>query len=87
MPDDLNDRLKELIISTLRLKDTTPADIADDAPMIGGGLELDSIDALEVVVAIEKAYGVKIDSSEDSKRALGSVNELAAFIREKAAKS
>lgn len=86
MSDDLNSRLKELIIATLRLKNTSPGDIADDAPMIGGGLELDSLDALEVVVAIEKAYGVKIDSSEDSKRALGSVNALAAFVRERSPK-
>ena len=83
MSDDLNISLKELIIATLRLKDTAPGDIADEAPMIGGGLELDSLDALEVVVAIEKAYGVKIDTSEDSKRALGSVDALAAFVREK----
>lgn len=87
MPEDLNLSLKKLIIATLRLKDTQPGDIADDAPMIGGGLELDSLDALEVVVAIEKAYGVKIESSEDSKRALGSVNELAALVREKSSKA
>ena len=86
MSDDLNIRLKKLIIETLRLKDTRPEDIPDDAPMIGGGLELDSLDALEVVVVVEKTFGVKIDSSEDSKRALASVNELAAFVREKSDK-
>jgi acyl carrier protein len=86
MSDDLNLRLKKLIIETLRLKDTRPEDIADDAPMLGGGLELDSLDALEVVVVVEKTFGVKIDSSEDSKRALSSVNELAAFVREKSDK-
>lgn len=86
MSEDLNLRLKKLIIETLRLKDTRPEDIADDAPMIGGGLELDSLDALEVVVVIEKTFGVKIDSSEDSKRALASINELAAFVREKSDK-
>lgn len=81
MADSLNHDIKTLIIETLRLKGTTPSDIDDDAPMIGGGLELDSLDALEVVVAIERAYGVKIDTSEDSKKALESVNALAAFIR------
>ena len=81
MADSLNQDIKTLIIETLRLKGTPPADIDDAAPMIGGGLELDSLDALEVVVAIERAYGVKIDTSEDSKRALESVNALAAFIR------
>ncbi len=81
MADSLTHEIKTLIIETLRLKDTSPADIDDAAPMIGGGLELDSLDALEVVVAIERNYGVKIDTSEDSKKALESVNALAAFIR------
>lgn len=81
MSDSLNHDIKKLIIDTLRLKGVTPADIDDAAPMIGGGLELDSLDALEVVVAIERAYDVKIDTSEDSKKALESVNSLAAFIR------
>lgn len=81
MADPLATEIKELIIRTLRLKDAKPENIADDAPMIGGGLELDSLDALEVVVAVERAYGVKLDTSEDSKTALASVNALAAFIR------
>lgn len=81
MSDTLAQEIKELIIRTLKLKDATPGDIDDNAPMIGGGLELDSLDALEVVVAVERAYAVKLDTSEDSKKALASVNALAAFIR------
>lgn len=81
MPDPLNARLKSLMIETLRLEDVTPADIADDDALIGGGLSLDSIDALELVVKLEKEFGIKIGSSEESRSALASVNALSAYIR------
>lgn len=84
MADPLTDRLKNLIIATLHLEDVTADSIADDEPLIGGGLSLDSIDALELVVALEKEFGVKISSSEESKQALASVASLAEFIRERA---
>jgi acyl carrier protein len=81
MSDPLKSRLKQLIVSTLKLEDVTPEAIADDAPLIGSGLSLDSIDALELVVAVEKEFGVKIASSEESRAALTSVAHLAAYIR------
>lgn len=82
MTDTLTLRLKTLIIATLKLDDVTPADIPDDEPLIGSTrFGLDSIDALELVLAIEKEYGVKIGSSEESRQALGSVNTLAAYLR------
>jgi acyl carrier protein len=81
MSDPLKSRLKQLIVSTLKLEDVTPDAIADDAPLIGSGLSLDSIDALELVVAVEKEFGVKIASSEESRAALTSVAHLAAYIR------
>jgi acyl carrier protein len=81
MSDPLLLKLKTLIVETLRLEDVTPADIPDDEPLIGGGLSLDSIDALELVVRLEKEFGVKISSSEQSKAALSSVSGLAAFLR------
>jgi len=62
MADTLNSRLKTLIIETLHLEDVTPESITDDEPLIGGGLSLDSIDALELVVTLEKEFGVKISS-------------------------
>lgn len=83
MSATLNHDIKALIIRTLKLKDTRPEDIDDRAPLINGGLELDSLDALEVVVAVERAYGLKIDTSEDSKQALASIDALAAFVRAK----
>lgn len=84
MADPLSERLKEIIIETLRLEDITVATLKDDEPLIGSGLSLDSIDALELVVRMEKEFGVKIGSSEESRKALASISSLAAFVRERA---
>ena len=84
MADPLTAHLKRLIVETLKLEDTTPEDIPDDENLIGSGLNLDSIDALELVVRLEKEFGVKINSSEESRQALASITSLAAFIRERA---
>jgi acyl carrier protein len=82
MPDPLSLRLKALIAATLNLDGLRPDDLPDDEPLIGSPrLGLDSIDALELVLAIEKEFGVKIGSSEESRAALGSVNTLAAYLR------
>ncbi len=82
MTDPLTLRLKTLIIATLKLEGVTPADIPDDEPLIGSPrFGLDSLDALELVLAIEKAYSVKIGNSEESRQALASVNTLAAYLR------
>ena len=83
MADPLTVRLKQLIVETLHLEEVTAADIPDDEPLIGGGLSLDSIDALELVVRLEKDFGVKIGSSEEARRALSNVSTLAAYIRTK----
>ena len=85
MSDPLILQLKTLIIETLRLEDITPADLPDDEPLIGGGLSLDSIDALELVVRLEKEFGVKIASSEESRIALSNITALAAYLRTHAA--
>ena len=84
MPDPLKSNLKELIVSTLKLEGVTPAELADDEPLIGSGLNLDSIDALELVVTLEKRYGIKISSSEESRQALSSIAHLAEFVRARA---
>ena len=86
MPEDLVLELKKLIINTLKLEDVTPEDIADDAPLFGEGLGLDSIDALELVVSLEKTYGVFIPDSEVGKKVFRSVNALAEFVRREKAK-
>ncbi len=82
MTDPLAHELKTLIIATLKLEGVVPADIPDDEPLINSPqFGLDSLDALELVLAIEKTYGVKIGTSEDSRSALTSVNTLAAYVR------
>jgi acyl carrier protein len=82
MSDPLVARLKTLIVESLKLDDVRPEDIPDNEPLFGSEkFGLDSIDALELVLKLEKEFGVKIGSSEESRRALASVNELAAFIR------
>jgi len=79
MPD-LKLELKQLLIATLSLEEETPETIADDAPLFGEGLGLDSIDALELAVAIERRYGVAIPDAEVAKEAFRSVAALADFI-------
>ncbi len=81
MHDSLPLRLKTLIIATLKLEGTRPEDIPDDEALIGSSrFGLDSLDALELVLAIEQEFGVKIGNSEESRRALGSVNTLTAYL-------
>jgi acyl carrier protein len=75
--------LKELVIRTLRLEGIEPKDIVAGDALFGEGLGLDSIDALELVVAIEREYGVEIPDAEVGRRAFASVNALAGFILEK----
>jgi acyl carrier protein len=82
MSDDLVLELKKLIIETLKLEEFSPEDIEDDGRLFGDGLGLDSIDALELVVALEKNYGVVIPDSEVGERVFRSLNTLAQFVRE-----
>ena len=75
------DEVKQLIIEVLQLEDITPADIDSDAPLFGEGLGLDSIDALELGVAIYKRYGITLSSdSEETRRHFASVRMLSALI-------
>ena len=83
MSDALTLRLKALIIASLKFDDVVPADIPDDEPLIGSPrFGLDSLDALEMVLAVEREFGVKIGSSEESRQALASISALAAYIRQ-----
>jgi acyl carrier protein len=75
------DEIKQLIIDVLQLEDITPADIDPDAPLFVDGLGLDSIDALELGVAIQKRYGIILSSnSEETRRHFASVRALSALI-------
>jgi acyl carrier protein len=81
--DVLANELKTRIIESLKLQDITPGQIDDDAPLFGAGLGLDSIDALELVVMLEKHYGIVIKDIEEGRPAFSSVRALAAFIQAK----
>jgi acyl carrier protein len=78
--DPLISELKIRIIESLRLEDITPEQIDDAAPLFGSGLDLDSIDALELVMMLENHYGIVIKDIEEGRPAFASVSALAAFI-------
>jgi len=80
--DDLIQGVKNLIIQRLKLVDMTPEMIDRDAPLFGEGLGLDSIDALELVLGLEKEYGVIIPDAEVGKRVFQSVRTIAQYILE-----
>jgi len=82
MSQTLNEKVKDLIIRRLKLE-MSPGEIQDDAPLFGGGLGLDSIDALELVVGLEKEFGIKIEDEEVGREAFASVNALVRFIQSK----
>lgn len=80
--DDLEAELKDLIVEALKLEDIAPSDIDVTAPLFGEGLGLDSIDALELGVAIRQRYGIAIESvSDEIKAHFYSVQSLAKFIQ------
>jgi acyl carrier protein len=75
------EEVKRLIIEVLHLEDVTPADIDPEAPLFGEGLCLDSIDALELGVALHKRYGISLSAdSEETRRHFASVRALGAMI-------
>ncbi|PZR74258.1 MAG: phosphopantetheine-binding protein [Chthoniobacterales bacterium] len=86
MPElDLRTQIKEMLVKNLMLQ-TTAAEIGDDLPLFGpGGLGLDSIDALELVVSMEKTFGVGVPNSEVAAKALRTVNTIHDYILEKRA--
>lgn len=80
--DALIEKLKGQIIEQLNLAEVKPADINPDAPLFGAGLGLDSIDALELIVLLEKHYGIKIQNPADGKKIFESVRTMAQFIKD-----
>ncbi len=78
--DELINKLKTEIIEVLKLEDMTPDDIETESPLFGEGLGLDSIDALELIVLLERNYGLKIEDSKDGKKVFFSVKSLAEYI-------
>jgi len=80
--NDLIEQLKQLIITRLKLTEMTPEMIDADAPLFGEGLGLDSIDALELVLGLEKEYGVIIPDAEVGKKVFQSVRTMAQYVME-----
>jgi acyl carrier protein len=79
--DELIKKLKQEIIEVLNLTEMNPEDIDENAPLFVEGLGLDSIDALELIVLLEKKYGLKLGTADEGKKVLKSVRSMAEFIR------
>ncbi len=80
---DIKQKLKQVLIEELNLEDVTPEEIGDDDQLFGEGLGLDSLDAVELVVVVQKHFGVEIKDMEEGRPALQSIRTLAAFIAAK----
>ncbi len=80
--DELIEKLKVQIIEALNLEDLTPEDIDPDAPLFGTGLGLDSIDALELILILEKDYKIKLKSPAEGKEIFRSVRHIASYIQD-----
>jgi acyl carrier protein len=81
----LREQLKEVIIKELKLEDVRPEEIEDDLPLIGEGLGLDSIDAIEIVFQVKKHFGVQIRDMKEGRKVLRTINTLAEYIEQKRA--
>jgi acyl carrier protein len=78
--EELISELKIKIVDLLDLTNIEPEDIDADAPLVGGKLELDSIDVLEMVIMIEKDYGVRIENRELGEKVFANLATMAAYI-------
>ncbi|WP_285826935.1 phosphopantetheine-binding protein [Bacteroides acidifaciens] len=78
--DNLILQLKNQIIEVLNLEDMTPEDIDAEAPLFGDGLGLDSIDALELIVLLEREYGIKLSNPAEGKRIFKSIASIADYV-------
>ncbi len=79
--DDLTEKLKERLIEILNMTDVTPEEIDENAQLVGGDLGIDSIDVLEMVVMVEKDYGVVINNKEIGEKVFSTLAALADYIR------
>jgi acyl carrier protein len=82
----LKERLKQVIVEGLNLEEIRPEDIEDEAPLFGDGLGLDSLDAVELVVLLEKHFGVEVKNMDEGRAAFQSINTLVKFMEERGAR-
>ena len=80
--EELTQQVKQQLIEVLNLEEVAPADIDDDAPLFGEGLGLDSIDALELIVMMEKHYGIKLSNPAEGKEIFKSVRVMTQYIND-----
>ena len=80
--EDLKRTLKQQIIESLNLQGMKPEDIDDNASLFGDGLGLDSIDSLELMVLLERNYGIKIEDAREGRKILASVQTMAEYIQQ-----
>ena len=78
--DELKRQLKQQIIEVLSLEEINPEDIVDSEPLFGEGLGLDSIDALELIVLMEKTYGIRLNNPAEGKAIFASLDTMADYI-------
>jgi acyl carrier protein len=83
----IKEQLKPIILKSLRITDLSPEDLRDDQPLLGGELEIDSIDILQLVLEIERHFGIKLVQANFNQKDLESVNALAAIIESKVAEA
>lgn len=79
---ELKQQLKEQIIEFLNLIDVKPSDIEDDKPLFGEGLGLDSIDSIELIVLLERNYGIKITDPKEGRKVLVDINTMVEYIQQ-----
>ncbi len=79
--EELKQQLKGQIIEFLNIPSTTPADIADNEPLFGEGLGLDSIDSLELIVLLNREYGIVIKDPKEGRKVLVDINTMAEYIQ------
>jgi len=84
--DDLTEKLKVRLIEVLNMSDVTPDEIDENAQLVGGDLGIDSIDVLEMVVMVEKDYGVVINNKDIGEKVFSTLAALADYIRENSPK-
>ena len=80
--EDLKKTLKQQSIDSINLQGMKPEEIDDNAPLFGEGLGLDSIDSLELMVLLERNYGIKIEDAREGRKVLQSVQSMAEYIQE-----
>ena len=81
----VKEQLKPIILKSLRITDLTPEDLRDDQPLLGGDLEIDSIDILQLILEIERHFGIKLAGAKFEEKEWGSIDALAAAIESKIA--